>query len=345
MQPSWAAPEVEESTMNKGIGILAGLLIGQLALAVALHRSDDRFAAFEPRDKLLAFDQKAVDGLRIEAGTTSLVLRKRDGQWRLPDKGDFPADQGAVEGLLGRLASLEKGLAVATSIGAAKRFKVDEGAFERKLTVLANDQPQAVLFLGSSPGFRKVHARPHNEEAVYSVTFDTWETSPKADDWVNKAVLKLDEAEVMGIELPGLVLTRDGETLRVAGLNEGEETLTSEARALVSKVADLRIAAVLSGDAISPVDQEAHTFELKLTLKGGEVLSYRFSKPKEGGYYLLKRSDLAPSFKLAEYVVKPIAEITRERLVKPNAGAPAVKAGQESAAPGSPTEATDAKPN
>lgn len=319
--------------MNKGIGILSGLLIGQLVLAVSLHRAEDPLAAFAPQDKLLRFDQQAVDELRIEDGTTSLALHKRDGQWRLPDMGDSPADQGNVERLLSRLASLEKGLAVATSPGAAKRFKVDEGAFERKLTVLAQDQPQAVLYVGSAPGFRKVHARPRGEEAVYAVTLDTWEASPRAEDWIDKAILKVDEAEVVGLELPGLVLRREGESLRLADLGAGEETLSTEARTLLSKVADLRIIGVDKGEAHPSGESSTPAFEMKLTRKGGEVLIYRFSKPKEGGYYLLQRSDLAPTFKVAEYGVKPLGETNRGRLVKPKAVESTTQQSQEAATP------------
>ncbi len=328
--------------MNKWIGILSGLLIGQLALAVALHRSDEELAVFQPRDRLVAFDPKAVDGLRIEDGKAGVTLRKGDGQWRLPESGDFPADQGKLERLLGQLAGLEKGLAVATSAGAAKRFKVDEGAFERKLTIFANDQPQAVLLLGSSPGYRKVHARPAGEQGVYAVGIDTWDTSPKADDWIDKGVLKLDEGEVTGLELPGLALQRDGEALALAGLAEGEETNTAEARALLGKVADLRISAVLATEASPPEGQDLPSWELKLTRKGGEVLSYRFTKPKEPGFYLLKRSDLAPSFKVAEYQVKPIEEAKREKLLKPKAGGPAPKPAGD-VPPAAPAEAPVAK--
>lgn len=323
--------------MSKWIGILSGLLIGQLVLAVVVQRSGEAYGVFQPRDKLIAFDPKAVDGLRIEDGKTGVTLRRRDGQWRLPETGDFPADQGKLQRLLDQLAGLEKGLAVATSPGAAKRFKVEEGAFERKLSLLANDQPQGVVYLGSSPGFRKVHARPAGEAPVYAVALDTWEASPKADDWIDRAILRLDEAEVIGLELPGLALQRDGDALSLVGLGEGEETNPVEARALLGKVADLRISAVLMGEAAPAGGEELRSWEIKLTRKGGESLTYRFTKPKEGGFYLLKRSDQAPTFKLAEYVVKPIEETTREKLVKAKGAAPG--------AAGPPAEAPVVRPD
>ncbi len=48
----------------------------------------------------------------------------------------------------------------------------------------------------------------------------------------------------------------------------------------------------------------------------GEVLGYRFSKPEDAAYYVLKRSDLDYYFKVAEYMVDPVRETTREKLVQ-----------------------------
>ena len=54
--------------------------------------------------------------------------------------------------------------------------------------------------------------------------------------------------------------------------------------------------------------------------EGGEVLRYRFSKPEDASYYVLKRSDLDYYFKVAEYMVDPVTETTREKLVQARTG-------------------------
>ncbi len=53
-----------------------------------------------------------------------------------------------------------------------------------------------------------------------------------------------------------------------------------------------------------------------MTREGGEVLRYRFSKPEDASYYVLKRSDLDYYFKVAEYMVDPVTETTRKKLVQ-----------------------------
>ena len=314
-------------TMNKWIAILAGLLTVQLALALGLNLAVEDHGVFQPRDKLLAFDRKAVDGVRIEDGKDSLELRRRDGKWLLPGNGNFPVEQGAVQRLLDQLAGLEQGWPVATTAGAAERFKVAEGAFERKLTLLAKDRTQAVLYVGTSPGFRKVHVRPAGKDAVYAVAFNTWEANAKADDWIDKDILKLDAAGVTGIELPGVRLQRQGDALKLADLTDQEETDAQQAKALLDKLAGLRIESVLGSEAKPEYRQDEPELEIKLTRKDGEPLSYRFSKPKDAAYYVLKRSDRADYFKLAEYVVDPIKQATRDKLVQAKPTPPPAAAG------------------
>jgi hypothetical protein len=45
-------------------------------------------------------------------------------------------------------------------------------------------------------------------------------------------------------------------------------------------------------------------------------LDYRFSKPQDASYYVLKRSDLDFYFEVAEYTVNPVREAIREKLVQ-----------------------------
>ncbi len=122
--------------MKNGIFILSGLLAAQLVLATVLNLSGEDYGVFQVEEKLLSFKRQAVDGLRIEDGTDTVVLKKQVGKWLLPSIGDFPASQGDVERLLDKLAALEKGWPVARTSGAARRFAVDEEQFERKLTLL-----------------------------------------------------------------------------------------------------------------------------------------------------------------------------------------------------------------
>src|SRR5690606_15912738 len=109
---------------------------------------------------LLAIDMAQVDGLEL-AGPDgeSLQLSKAQQGWQLPALDGFPADSQRVERMLERLQDLQSGLPVASSGEAQMRFKVADENFERKVQLKSGDKTVATLFLGSSPGMRRIHAR------------------------------------------------------------------------------------------------------------------------------------------------------------------------------------------
>ncbi len=302
--------------MKKWIFVLSGLLAAQLVLAVVLNLTGEDYGTFQAEEKLLIFNRQAVDGLHIEDGTDSVVLKIQEGKWLLPESGDFPASQANVKRLLDKLAALEKGWPVAKTRSAARRFTVDEEQFERKLTLLSDDDAQATLYVGSSPGFRKVYVRPGDGDEVFAVGFNTWDAEAKADDWIDKDVLTLDESDVERVEVPGVTLQREHGKLQVADLGEKEQTNVEESRALLGKLTELRIQSLLGTEAKPEYRQDEPALEVKMTRKGGEILSYRFSKPEDAAYYVLKRSDLDYYLKVAEYTVNPVKETTREKLVQ-----------------------------
>jgi hypothetical protein len=301
--------------MKKWISLLAGLLVVQLLLAVAVHLGGEDRAAFRAEEPMLAFDRQAVDGLRITADGKSVTLKREGGDWTLPDRDGFPADGKVAEALLDQLAALRKGWPVATTDGARKRFKVADEDFERKLELLAGGKAVATLYLGTSPGLDKVHVRPAGDGAVYAVAFESWRAEADSSQWLDKTVLQLKAGDIQRLEMPGLVLKREEDGLRLEGLAEGESTDAKAAESLLERFAGLRIQDLLGHEAKAEYRQEQPELELTLQLSGGETLVYRFSKPEQGGYYVLKRSDRPEFFKLAEYQVDPIRETTREKLL------------------------------
>lgn len=309
--------------MKKWITILSGVLAVQAVLAVALNLRGEDYGTFKPQEKLLAFDAAKVDEVRMTDGDHSLDLRKQDGQWQLPGSSGFPADQASVARLLDELGAMRKGWPVATTTGALKRFKVDDKDFERKVTLLSDDKPQAILYVGTSPGFRKVNARPAGDSAVYSVAFNAYEVNPEANDWLDKSILKLDAKDIARVEMPGFTLQRDGESLRVENLDPKEQTNEQAAGALLESLATLRIDGLLGTEPEPDYHLDKPDLEVKVTRKDGDVLDYRFSKPAKASYYVLKRSDLGDYFKVTEFSVKPIRDDARDKLVQAKVAAEA----------------------
>ena len=176
--------------MSKHITLLSVVLAAQLLLVAVVNLTGEDYETFEAEDLLLSIDTQTVDGIRMEHGTDSVVLdsvvlHRQEGQWRLPERGNSPANPHRVEQLLNSLAGLKKGWPVARTRGAAQRFNVDEKQFEQKLILLSGGHTEVTLYFGSSPGFRKVYVRQGHEDDVFAVEFDTSTTAVKTDDWVD----------------------------------------------------------------------------------------------------------------------------------------------------------------
>ena len=309
--------------MKTWITILAGVLVLQIAVAVGVNMGQNDYRAFESAGKLLSFDMQTVDRIRIDGDAgTNVVLDKQDDQWRLPALNDFPADQDNVKRLLERLAKLDKGLPVATTKGAAKRFKVTEASFERKLTLLQDENPQAALYVGTSPGFRKVHVRLPDETDIRAVEFNTYEVGVKPEDWINKAVFTHKADDIQRVELSGFTLQRQDDKLQVMGMAEDEEMVNDEAKRLLDRIAELNIRAVLGTADASNEGQPGADLRYTLALKSGATQDYTFSKPPDTDHYVLKASHREESFQVDTWVVDAIKEVTRDKLVRKKATAP-----------------------
>jgi hypothetical protein len=302
--------------MKKWIVILSVLLTVQVGLAVILDMNSNSYSAFQPKEKLLAFDSKQVDGVSISTQKKSIELKRQNGKWILPEDEGFPANQSAVTGLLDKLTVLQKGWPVATTDEAAQHFKVADDNFERKLTLSSGGKTVATLYVGTSPGYRKVHVRPAGEDSVYSVAFNAWEANAKPDDWIDQDILKLDPKTVQRIDMSGIVLEREGDKLKLDGLDDKQQTNQQEAKSLLGKLAGLRIESLLGKQDKPDYQQDKPVLDVKLTQTDGKTLEYRFSKPKAGDYYVLKRSDRADYFKVADFEVSPIKDEARNKLVQ-----------------------------
>lgn len=88
-----------------------------------------------------------------------------------------------LHSILTKLSGLKQGFAVGTTAAAVKRFKVADDLFQRHV-VQAGENPVGDLYLGTSPGYRQIHARKAGTENVVAVELSTFELEPKADQWL-----------------------------------------------------------------------------------------------------------------------------------------------------------------
>lgn len=299
--------------MKTMILLLAVLAAAQVIIAGVLHMDSTKVATQSERSKLLHFEVAAVDGLTIKAGEETISLKRQAGAgdsakpvW-LTAAG-FPADQNKVEALLNSLKGLQVGLAVATTDEAAQRFKVAADDFERQLTLHQDDTELATLFIGTGAGARRSHARMADSDAIYSVSLGSYEVPAELGDWQDKSVLQLDQADVTGMQLNELKLTKkEAIWSAISGLPAGRALSPKAVDEAVSPLLSLRFSEVLGTAVQDSYGLAEPELALTLNLKDG-ARDYQFGKLAEGDDYALKVSDRDEYFKVAAYSVKPLLE-------------------------------------
>jgi len=304
--------------MQKKIGMLAVLLAAQLVLAVAMSFTGPSLTAHQPDTPLLAANLGAPDRLTLEdADKQKLVLARKADGWILPDNGDFPADTAKVNRLLDELKGLKRGLAVATTESAQKRFKVSDEAFERRITLALNDKTLATLYLGSSPGMHQVSARTAKDKAVYDTDFGVYDVPVKAQDWEDKDILKLAPAQIASIDLGGITLSRVAEKPAAAataradqpetasppawtadGLQDGQTLNQSGADTLAQTLAALTIDSVIGRESKPDYGLDKPTLTLNLKRADGSSIEYLLGKRDKTADFVLKVSTRPEYFRL-----------------------------------------------
>lgn len=307
---------------------LAALLVAQLLAAIGLALGGRAELSPTALDSpLLGFEPAAVTVIRIVGGDGAAVtLARGDRDWSIAELGDFPADGAKIDSLLDKLAGLKRPLPVGTSAESLKRHKVADDAFERRLTLESGEQGVATLILGDSPGFRRLFARPAGDPVVYDLDLALFDVADRADDWLARDKLRIGRESIERVAASDWVLVKGEDGWRL----QGSEQVPDQGAVddLLSRIGNLSYRGVLGVEDPPEYDQAAPTLDLEIGLAGGEHRHYRISQIKDGQDFVLKASDGPWYFRLSDYDLDGLKDITRAKLL----GAEAPGPGSESAA-------------
>ena len=271
--------------------ILGALLAGQLlVLAVLLAAQAGGVREPEP---FLSFDADAADAVEVSNEDGSVRLAREGELWTL--ESGLPADDSKVTEMLDKLADAAGGWPVATSDSTAVRFEVTEDSHQRHIRIGAGDDDLADIYLGTSPGYRRVHARHADGGDVYAIDFSNYEAGVKAGDWLERSLLRpegtLSRIERTGEE--GFTLTRTDDDVWEAG----DATLDAdEVRTFVGRFTGLNVTG--TSDAELP-EQATATFHLTDDNGLQQLTLYQ-----QDDDYLATSNRIAGQFEVASYIAE-----------------------------------------
>ncbi len=314
--------------MVKIIRILVVLLVLQLIFTGFAYVENQQMVASGIHGKLLNFTPAQVDQLVIRGSDKHQVTVKlQHGKWQLAD--GFPANAAKITRLISQLHTLKRGLPVATSTAAKKRFKVADDDFAHQLVLKHGDTVVASLYLGTGAGARRSYGRLAGAAAIYSVGLGGYEVAAQKSSWLDKTLLQLRRKDLNGLNLGKLDLRAEHLSNRVnktsktphvtqpvppgmakitwitdslpTGKVLNQQAITTSLTPLLS----LRFSKILGKQLKPDYGLDKPVLELTLRYQGGQR-TYRFGKQKETGEYVLKVSDHAQYFQLPAYAVNPL---------------------------------------
>ena len=280
--------------MNRTGVILGMLLLAQLFLTVLVYRQDNPGAGSTGNQALVSRGAYVIDELRVEDGSGSSVLLRRTGeQWQLPRLSGLPANPEKVEKVLKSLTDEDPGWTVAHTLAARQRFQVADYHFRRKVTLASLEQTIGTVYLGTSPGFRKVHARNESNDGIYSLDLNLYDLPIEAGKWVEPRLLQV--RAPMEINADGYSLQRrDGEWR----LGTGDAPEQRELQALLDALRNLQVLGVASQEQQLAAEREEAELILDITgLAGTRELEFF----KLGDDHYAASSEYSHLFRISAY--------------------------------------------
>lgn len=344
--------------MKRWIVMCAIVALAQAGLAVWTNVARHAGETQVNKGPLLNLKAAEVNELLFEDGQgQKLAFKKEADRWLLPDSGAFPADAERVQGLIDRLAGLQRGWPEATTAEAATRFKVAPDKFERKLSLRANGKDLAVVYFGTSPGLRKVYLRADKDADIQAMPLTPNELELQVDNWIDAGVLRLKPEQVTRVDLPNLHLARTQDGLQPADLKPEEELIKERRDALVKRLTGLSISAILGKESKPEYGLDTPVLRYTVELEGGGKIDYLVGQPPkpekpEGqaapedaqppapadNSYVVKASNQEQLLRVDGWQIEELKNAARASLVRTKAQQPASP--QQSATPVAPLDAT-----
>jgi Domain of unknown function (DUF4340) len=280
--------------VNRAGKFLLYLLLVQVGITIAIYRAEHNGAAGLAKVSLVEAGPYVIDEIDIEDSMgSSVILRKVGDLWLLPTLGDLPANPEMVAKALQQLTQEDPGWSVAHTLAARQRFQVAHYHFRRKVGLSSLKQNVGTVFLGTSPGFRRVHARNQAQDEIYSVGLNLYDLPARADKWLEPRLLQI--RAPMQITADGYSLHRDS---GVWQLGNGEKPDQRELQALLDTLRNLQVQGVAS----ESVEQQVALVEADLILEvKGLSAKAQLQLFKLGQEHLISSSEYPYLFRVSAY--------------------------------------------
>ena len=295
----------------------------QVFLIPSFHETALNRTTFDLREKsVLKFDREKVDGIEVTASGKTMAVAKEGSDWKITKPVQTRADFGSVEGLVGRLQSVQMKSIAADNPPPAdlKKFGLDKPAATVNLSA---GSTRATLLIGGKADDATVYARDASRPAVITVENALVDDLKKnADDYRRKDIFEFRPFNANRIEM-----TRGSDTIvleRVKGQGENapdtwrrvapsaKDVDREKSDSLLSRLSNIRAASFVDSTAKTGLDKPALVVAVKFDdSKKEEKVSFGqsgsdvyVSRPGEPGAAKIDAADFNDAIKSLDELSK-----------------------------------------
>jgi len=303
--------------VSGSIKFLLLLLVLQAGLVAWVHLEGDAPDPFKADTPLVAVDVDSADTVTIEQpGERLLRLTRKEDGWVLPHKSDFPVLSAKFEQFTDKLLGATRSWPVGQTMVAARQFKVTRDAFERRVRFLKGESVLGDVFLGSSPGFRKVHARLDGDEHTYAIDFNAFDAPVDPSQWYDTEALKTPVNDIARIDLGAFALKAKDGGFQVEGLRENEQTDVEPVQEMVERVSEVTFTDVLGEGGRARFEAGKPVVRYTIEIKEGRPVEHTVVAPDESNRYILKSSAQPYYFEVEKDPFDKLRDTSRVQAVK-----------------------------
>ncbi len=287
--------------MNSRLSMLLIVAGVQLLIVAGLLLASTSDSSGEA-DLFLSFDSDLIDRVMLDAGDgLELSLEKSDDGWSLD--GGIPVDDEKMAEVLSKLQKLKRPWPVATTSATQDRFEVSEEKYQRHVQLYVSDDIVADFYLGTSPGYRRVHAREVEGDDIFSIDLSNYEIPTTVNEWLDKTLLGASGSVTEVVREGSWRLNKGAE----GWLLDDTAADQDAADRLAGRFADLRIMGVLvdADDMATTAEGVEHKATYLVSDTDGQQQLEIFYRAEEDDY-LVRGDRVAGTFTLATYIAEQI---------------------------------------
>lgn len=286
---------------------LTVLLVLQVLLMIGVFAYQQNSRIQIDAQPLLGIITSDIDRIVIQDPSNKVSLQKSGNTWQLPELLQLPVDTQKLDDLLQKLDGTKLTWPVTTTASSHERFEVAEAKFQRRIELFQGENKKADIWLGTSPGFKKIHLRREGENQVYAVELTAFEFALEAKDWLQTDLLAVkDPAAVKGADYQ---LQKTGNDWSFVGFDSADSTEkvnAAKATELANAFASLQVQEPVS------VAPQSEVIQAIVKSADGEF-EYDFIKADSN--YFVKRNDRDVYFKLSQSEFERITAINKAVLI------------------------------